>query len=166
MWLQMLLRGVNAVGYTSYPDNVVTKFVVEAKKSGIDIFRVFDSLNYLDNLKFGLDAVHAAGGVVEGEPSVSSLHFYQGPQLCLQLARSRSSLPHDDQLSSLDSAMMTTGEPLLGLQARVVCAYAGTICYTGDILNPELGHPKVCTVPSQSPCAAPFRLFRAALSTA
>ena len=67
----MLLRGVNAVGYTSYPDNVVTKFVVEAKKSGIDIFRVFDSLNYLDNLKFGLDAVHAAGGVVEGKP----LHF-------------------------------------------------------------------------------------------
>lgn len=67
MWLQMLLRGVNAVGYTSYPDNVVNKFVVEAKRSGIDIFRVFDSLNYLDNLKFGLDAVHAAGGVVEGE---------------------------------------------------------------------------------------------------
>ena len=69
----MLLRGVNAVGYTSYPDNVVTKFVVEAKKSGIDIFRVFDSLNYLDNLKFGLDAVHAAGGVVEGGPAVPSL---------------------------------------------------------------------------------------------
>ena len=66
VWLQMLLRGVNAVGYTSYPDNVVNKFVVEAKRSGIDIFRVFDSLNYLDNLKFGLDAVHAAGGVVEG----------------------------------------------------------------------------------------------------
>lgn len=65
-WLQMLLRGVNAVGYTSYPDNVVNHFVAEAKRSGVDIFRVFDSLNYLDNLKFGLDAVHKAGGVAEG----------------------------------------------------------------------------------------------------
>ena len=80
---QMLLRGVNAVGYTSYPDNVVTAFVAESKRAGVDIFRVFDSLNYIDNLKFGLDAVHAAGGVAEG-----------------------------------------------------------TICYTGDILNPE-HHPKV-----------------------
>ncbi|KAK9800249.1 hypothetical protein WJX73_006193 [Symbiochloris irregularis] len=62
---QMLLRGVNAVGYTSYPDNVVTTFVAEAQRAGIDIFRVFDSLNYLPNLLFGLDTVHAAGGVAE-----------------------------------------------------------------------------------------------------
>ena len=64
--LQMLLRGVNAVGYTSYPDNVVNSFVAEAAAGGIDIFRVFDSLNYLDNLRFGLDSVHRAGGVAEG----------------------------------------------------------------------------------------------------
>lgn len=63
---QMLFRGANAVGYTSYSDNVVREFVREAKTSGIDIFRVFDSLNYLDNLKFGCDAVRDAGGVVEG----------------------------------------------------------------------------------------------------
>ncbi len=62
----MLLRGVNAVGYTSYPDNVVNSFVKEAHTAGIDIFRVFDSLNYVDNLLFGLDAVQAAGGVAEG----------------------------------------------------------------------------------------------------
>jgi len=62
---QMLLRGANAVGYTSYPDNVVYKFCEQASKSGIDIFRVFDSLNYLDNLKLGVDAAGAAGGVVE-----------------------------------------------------------------------------------------------------
>ena len=65
------------------------------RRAGIDIFRVFDSLNYLDNLKFGIDAVHAAGGVAEG-----------------------------------------------------------TICYTGDILNPVF-HPKVTSSPlhgrSQSP---------------
>lgn len=63
---QMLLRGANAVGYTSYPDNVVRAFTAQAVKSGVDIFRVFDSLNYMDNLKFGMDAVHQAGGVVEG----------------------------------------------------------------------------------------------------
>ena len=53
---QMLLRGANAVGYTNYPDNVVYRFCEEAHNKGIDIFRVFDSLNYLDNLKLGVDA--------------------------------------------------------------------------------------------------------------
>ena len=62
----MLLRGVNAVGYTSYADNVVNAFVKEARLAGVDIFRVFDSLNYVDNLKFGIDSVHQGGGVVEG----------------------------------------------------------------------------------------------------
>jgi pyruvate carboxylase len=62
---QMLLRGANAVGYTTYADNVTRSFVKEAKMAGIDIFRVFDSLNYLDNMLFGIDAVRAAGGVVE-----------------------------------------------------------------------------------------------------
>jgi len=63
---QMLLRGANAVGYTNYPDNVVHKFCELAKASGVDIFRVFDSLNYLENLKLGVDAAGAAGGFVEG----------------------------------------------------------------------------------------------------
>jgi pyruvate carboxylase len=47
----MLLRGANAVGYTAYPDNVVRAFVQESKAAGVDIFRIFDSLNYVDNLK-------------------------------------------------------------------------------------------------------------------
>ena len=62
---QMLLRGANAVGYTTYADNVTRAFVKEAKTAGVDIFRVFDSLNYVDNMLFGIDAVRAAGGVVE-----------------------------------------------------------------------------------------------------
>ena len=66
---QMLLRGANAVGYTNYPDNVVYKFCKQSKESGIDIFRVFDSLNYLDNLKLGVEAVGAAGGFIEGTMS-------------------------------------------------------------------------------------------------
>ena len=62
---QMLLRGASAVGYSNYPDNVVVEFVKEAKKHGVDIFRVFDALNYVDNLKVGMDAIAAAGGVIE-----------------------------------------------------------------------------------------------------
>jgi len=62
---QMLLRGANAVGYTSYPDNVVNMFVAKAKECGMDIFRVFDSLNYIPNLEVGVKAIHLAGGVVE-----------------------------------------------------------------------------------------------------
>ncbi|KAJ3024804.1 UNVERIFIED_CONTAM: pyruvate carboxylase [Siphonaria sp. JEL0065] len=62
---QMLLRGANAVGYTAYPDHVVYEFCETAVKHGMDIFRVFDSLNYVDNLKLGIDAVKKAGGVVE-----------------------------------------------------------------------------------------------------
>ncbi|KAL0123604.1 hypothetical protein PUN28_005844 [Cardiocondyla obscurior] len=62
---QMLLRGANAVGYTNYPDNVVFKFCELAVKTGMDIFRVFDSLNYLPNLIVGMEAAGNAGGVVE-----------------------------------------------------------------------------------------------------
>lgn len=62
---QMLLRGANAVGYTSYPDNVVYKFCEKAQQNGMDVFRVFDSLNYLENMRLGIDAVGAAGGIIE-----------------------------------------------------------------------------------------------------
>ena len=62
---QMLFRGANAVGYTSYPDNVVVAFAKMAKERGVDVFRIFDSLNYVENLKLGIDAVGQAGGVIE-----------------------------------------------------------------------------------------------------
>ncbi|MCA9715707.1 MAG: pyruvate carboxylase, partial [Myxococcales bacterium] len=62
---QMLLRGANAVGYTNYPDNVVKAFVRAAHERGVDVFRVFDCLNYRENLKLGIDAVGEAGGVIE-----------------------------------------------------------------------------------------------------
>jgi len=55
--LQMLLRSSNAVGYTNYPDNVVKYFVQQAAKGGIDVFRVFDSLNAVDNMRVAMDAV-------------------------------------------------------------------------------------------------------------
>ncbi len=62
---QMLLRASNAVGYTAYPDNVVRAFIAEAAGQGIDIFRIFDSLNYLPNMKIAMEAVRKAGGVCE-----------------------------------------------------------------------------------------------------
>jgi len=62
---QMLLRGANAVGYTSYPDNVIVEFVREAHRQGIDIFRIFDSLNSIENMRVSIDAVLETGGVCE-----------------------------------------------------------------------------------------------------
>lgn len=62
---QMLLRGANGVAYSSLPDNAIDHFVLQAKENGVDIFRVFDALNDLEQLKVGVDAVKKAGGVVE-----------------------------------------------------------------------------------------------------
>ena len=63
--MQMLLRGANAVGYTNYPDNVVRNFVKESAEAGIDVFRIFDSLNWLESMKVAIDAVGEAGKVSE-----------------------------------------------------------------------------------------------------
>src|ERR1700737_3470622 len=61
----MLLRGANAVGYASYPDNVIKEFVREAQAQGIDIFRIFDSLNSIDNMRVSIDAALETGAVCE-----------------------------------------------------------------------------------------------------
>jgi len=63
---QMLLRGANGVGYTNYPDNVVRFFVRTAAESGVDVFRVFDSLNWVENMRVAMDAVIEANKVCEG----------------------------------------------------------------------------------------------------
>ncbi|WP_027037228.1 pyruvate carboxylase [Mesorhizobium ciceri] len=63
--LQMLLRGANGVGYTNYPDNVVQHFVKQAASGGIDLFRVFDCLNWVDNMRVAMDAVGAEGKLIE-----------------------------------------------------------------------------------------------------
>jgi len=62
---QMLFRGSNAVGYSNYPDNVVAGFVKHAAESGIDIFRIFDSLNYTPNLRAAMEAVQETHAVCE-----------------------------------------------------------------------------------------------------
>jgi pyruvate carboxylase len=54
---QMLLRASNAVGYTNYPDNVVREFTIKAAQHGIDVFRIFDSLNWVENMKVAIETV-------------------------------------------------------------------------------------------------------------
>ncbi len=63
---QMLLRASNGVGYTNYPDNVVESFVKQAAESGVDVFRVFDSLNWVENMRVAMDAVGESGKIIEG----------------------------------------------------------------------------------------------------
>jgi pyruvate carboxylase len=63
--LQMLLRSANAVGYTNYPDNTVRYFVQQAAAGGIDLFRIFDSLNWVENMRVAIDAVLATGKLCE-----------------------------------------------------------------------------------------------------
>jgi pyruvate carboxylase len=94
---QMLLRASNGVGYTNYPDNVVVKFVDQAAKSGIDVFRVFDSLNWVENMKVAIEAVRDTGKICEAaicytgdilDPSRSKydLKYYVGMAKELQKA--------------------------------------------------------------------------------
>lgn len=85
---QMLLRGANGVGYTNYPDNVLREFVKHSSQSGMDIFRVFDSLNYLPNLVAPMEAIREetnslcevaicyTGDISNPEPSKYSLDYY------------------------------------------------------------------------------------------
>ncbi len=64
--IQMLLRGANGVGYTNYPDNVVQYFIRQAADSGVDLFRIFDCLNWVENMRVAIDAVVDAGKIAEG----------------------------------------------------------------------------------------------------
>ena len=62
----MLLRASNAVGYANYPDNVVQKFIQISAETGIDVFRVFDSLNWIENMKMPIEEALKTGKIVEG----------------------------------------------------------------------------------------------------
>ncbi|WP_249660158.1 pyruvate carboxylase [Lysinibacillus fusiformis] len=62
---QMLLRGANAVGYTNYPDNLIREFIAESAASGIDIFRIFDSLNWIKGMEVAIDAARQSGKIAE-----------------------------------------------------------------------------------------------------
>src|ERR1700752_112696 len=62
---QMLLRANNAVGYTNYPDNVVRAFIKESAQAGIDVFRIFDALNWVTNMRLAIEEVRNQGRICE-----------------------------------------------------------------------------------------------------
>ena len=62
---QMLIRGANAVGYKNYPDNIIREFIKESANTGIDVFRIFDSLNWLKGMEISIDEVLKSGKVAE-----------------------------------------------------------------------------------------------------
>lgn len=64
--IQMLLRASNAVGYTNYPDNVVKEFIRVSAERGVDVFRIFDSLNWIENMKMPIEQALKTGKIVEG----------------------------------------------------------------------------------------------------
>ncbi|KYC29434.1 Pyruvate carboxylase [Sterolibacterium denitrificans] len=93
---QMLLRASNAVGYTNYADNVVRWFVRQAAAHGMDVFRVFDSLNWVDNMRVAMDAVIEAGALCEGticytgdlfDPARSKYHLKYYVDMARQLEK-------------------------------------------------------------------------------
>ena len=63
---QMLLRGQNVVGYRNYPDDIVQAFVQRSADTGIDVFRIFDAMNDVRNMKTAIEAALKAGKLVEG----------------------------------------------------------------------------------------------------
>lgn len=64
--IQMLLRASNAVGYSNYPDNLVKEFIHVSAEKGVDVFRVFDSLNWIENMKMPIEESLKTGKIVEG----------------------------------------------------------------------------------------------------
>lgn len=63
--MQMLLRSANAVGYTNYPDNLIREFVAESARAGVDVFRIFDSLNWIEGMRLAIEATIDTGKVAE-----------------------------------------------------------------------------------------------------
>ncbi|MFA5243777.1 MAG: pyruvate carboxylase [Pedobacter sp.] len=64
--IQMLIRGCNGVGYSAYPDNLVESFIQKSWENGVDVFRIFDSLNWMENIAPCIEMVRKTGGIAEG----------------------------------------------------------------------------------------------------
>lgn len=103
--LQMLLRGSNAVGYKNYPDNLIKAFVKEAAAEGVDVFRVFDSLNWLEGMRVSLDSVIESGKIAE------ATMCYTGD--ILDGSRTKYNL---DYYKNLAREMENTGAHILGIK--------------------------------------------------
>ena len=127
---QMLLRGANAVGYTTYPDNVVREFVFEAKARGIDLFRIFDSLNWPEQMQVAIDSVRECGGIAE------AAICYTGD--ILEPARERYALEYYVELAK---ELMRRGAHLIAIKdmAGLLKPYAAGRLV--EVLKQEIGVP-------------------------
>ncbi len=127
---QMLLRASNGVGYTNYPDNIVQEFVAQAAKSGVDVFRVFDSLNWVENMRVAIDAVLESGKVCE------AAICYTGD--ILNPSRSKYNLKYYVEMGK---ALRDSGAHILGLKdmAGLLKPAAATVLIKA--LKEEVGLP-------------------------
>lgn len=127
---QMLFRASNAVGYTSYPDNAVRRFVEQAAETGIDVFRVFDSLNDVENMQVALDAVLATDRLAE------AAICYTGD--LLDPDRSKYDL---DYYLRLARAMKAGGAHILGIKDMAGLCRPAQIRILVEALKAETGLP-------------------------
>ncbi len=127
---QMLLRASNGVGYTNYPDNVVQFFVARAAASGVDVFRVFDSLNWVENMRVSMDAVIEAGKICEGTIC------YTGD--LLDPARSKYDLQY---YVSMGKDLKKAGAHVLGLKDMAGLLKASAAFQLVTALRDEVGLP-------------------------
>jgi pyruvate carboxylase len=128
--LQMLLRSANAVGYTNYPDNVVRAFVKQAAVSGIDLFRVFDSLNWVENMRVAIDAVLETGKLCEAAICYTgNLHSPKETKYTL------------DYYLEMGQALKAAGTHILGIKDMAGLCQPSAAYTLVKTLKDELGLP-------------------------
>ena len=127
---QMLLRASNGVGYTNYPDNVVQAFVAQAAKSGVDVFRVFDSLNWVENMRVAMDAVIDSGKICE------AAICYTGD--LLDPTRSKYDLKY---YVAMGKELRDAGAHVLGLKDMAGLLKPAAACALVKALKEEVGLP-------------------------
>jgi len=128
--LQMLLRASNAVGYTNYPDNVVDFFTQRAAEAGIDLFRIFDSLNWPDNMKVAMESVLKSGKLCE------AAICYTG-----DLASDRETKYTLDYYVALARELKAAGTHILGIKDMAGLARPAAIAKLVPALKAETGLP-------------------------
>jgi pyruvate carboxylase len=127
---QMLLRASNAVGYTNYPDNVVKLFVREAAQAGIDVFRIFDALNWVENMQVAMEAVLESGAICQA--AICYTGDIQNPQ------RSKYSLQYYIDLAKKLEKM---GAHMLGIKDMAGLLKPGAARVLVRALRNEIGLP-------------------------
>ncbi len=127
---QMLLRASNGVGYTNYPDNVVQAFVARAAKTGVDVFRVFDSLNWVENMRVAMDAV------IEANKLCEAAICYTGD--ILDPARAKYDLKY---YVGMGKALRDAGAHVLGLKDMAGLLKPASAAVLVKALKEEVGLP-------------------------